>query len=116
MIVIIDVANSTLFNIIAVVGVGVGVDVLETYLTQIINSFLYGDGDDDGDDVDNDDRIVVIDRALCLLVTLYMAALWLLCGGAANPVQVRYSSTRAMRYLLLLLTSSLRLGYVGQLC
>ena len=33
MIVIIDVANSTLFNIIAVVGVGVDVDVLETYLT-----------------------------------------------------------------------------------
>ena len=115
MIVIIDVANSTLFNIIAVVGVGVDVDVLETYLTQIINSFLYGDGDDDGDDFDNDDRIVVIDRAPCLLVTLYMAALWLLCGGTANPVQVRYSSTRAMRYLLLLLTFSLRLGYVGQL-
>ena len=89
----------------------VDVDVLETYLTQIINSFLY----DDGDDVDNDGRIVVIDRALCLLVTLYMAALWLLCGGTANPVQVRYSSTRAMRYLLLLLTFSLRLGYVGQL-
>ena len=79
------------------------------------NSFLYDDHGD-VDDFDNDDRIVVIDRAPCLLVTLYMAALWLLCGGAANPVQVRYSSTRAMRYLLLLLTSSLRLGYVGQLC
>ena len=78
------------------------------------NSFLYDDHGD-GDDFDNDDRIVVIDRALCLLVTLYMAALWLLCGGTANPVQVRYSSTRAMRYLLLLLTFSLRLGYVGQL-
>ena len=78
------------------------------------NSFLYDDHGD-GDDFDNDDRIVVIDRALCLLVTLYMAALWLLCGGTANPVQVRYSSTRAMRYLLLLLTFSLRLGYIGQL-
>ena len=81
---------------------------------SLANSFLYDDHGD-VDDFDNDDRIVVIDRALCLLVTLYMAALWLLCGGTANPVQVRYSSTRAMRYLLLLLTFSLRLGYVGQL-
>ena len=43
---------STLLLLLVLV---VDVDALETYLTQIINSFLY----DDGDDVDNDGRIVV---------------------------------------------------------